>query len=340
MGGMPYYQKNVIRNLEIMETNKERFTTLRKVTKEEMPRESRAKNFREARVKVMEQYSTLEKKISELEHKIEDYNLNVDKNFLKKVGIAAKEAERSGQQLSQEQRQMYENERDAGYRDAYQESYYFLLDKEIAALGVCEPDVDSISPTSIRPSQSVVLMGTCFGPSQGKVLLKISDEYIVELEVSSWTETSITACLNYLISNTPLHSYYGEIWILTGEGVSSNVWPIMYDPVNSYYYASRIKHVFGGAFGKKVNGKFCNDKHLTDSEFSINHVARSHWGSGWSEKRSPNASGRSLEQGWHIGVRAWGHAYMKIGYQVKGPKGISPTYIEELGHWALLGHEY
>lgn len=314
-----------------------KYYTLRKVSLAEKPRKTRAKNLEQARLQVMRNYDELQKLIKKITPKVDAYNNRLEARFKEKLNVAAKKAKNKGIQLKWTERQKMETDRDFKWRFAYKEAYLTLLENYQSLIVPCEPDIDSISPTSIRPGGSIELRGTCFGRSQGKVLLKITANDIVELEVATWNKNYILGRLNSLIANTPLRPYYGEVWIQTGSGLTSNVWPIMYYPIYSVYIASWIKHVGGGLWGASKDGTFLKDRTLADPDFIIEWVERHHWGDGWSEKRYPNAAGRNMAQGWHIGVDAGKHAYMKLLYRVKGPKGIDPPYFSDLGPWGWLG---
>jgi hypothetical protein len=135
----------------------------------------------------------------------------------------------------------------------------------------------------------------------------------------------------------PLRPYYGKIWLQTGEGITSNVWPMMYYPIYSEYLAGWTKRVSGGLFGKGVTKTFLQNRMLGDGDFTVRLTTRHHSGDGWSELRYPYASGQSLAQGWHIGVDAFDEAHMTIWYHVYGPKGIDPPYVPELGAWGYSG---
>lgn len=317
-----------------------RFTTPCKVLKGEKPRTRRARNLKKARLQVMKNYEQLMHRVQELQSKIEKHNQKVETQFKKKLKEAEKRAQKKSKPLTWKDRKALEIKKEAQQRYAYYEAYYGELQQAVAALGACEPDIDQVSYSSIRPGGVADLNGTCFGPSQGKVLLEVSAQHVIELEVTSWNDTRVVATVNPIVAEVPLRPHYGKIWLQTGNGTTSNVWPIMYYPIYSEYLASWTKHVFGGVWGSSKNGTFLEGHLLGDGDFTLDRVTRSHWSDGWSELRSPYAGGQSLEQGWHIGVSAAKHAYMKLTYVVVGPKGISPPYISELGGWGWLGDNW
>ena len=312
--------------------------TPRKIRDGEKPRKTRAKNLEKARLNVMKNYERLTELVKKLEPEVSRHNKKVDDMFSKQLKEAAEKAEKKGISFSYAERKRMEEKRSAEYRHAFKELYYRSLQEFFQELvGVCEPDIDEINPYSIRPGGVLVLRGTCFGPSQGKVLLKISSENIVELEAYMWSETLVYAQLNPIIAEVPLRPYYGGVWLQTGSGETSNIWPIMYYPIYSVYIATWIRRLWGGVWGNSENDTFLENRNLGDPDCTIEWVERHHWGDGWSELRSPNAGGQSLAQGYHIGVAAAGHANMELLYRVVGPKGIDPPYISELGPWGWLG---
>jgi hypothetical protein len=288
----------------------------------------------------MKNYDQLIQRVQELQPKIEKHNQKVDTQFEKQLKEAEKRAQKKGKPLTWKDRKALEIKREVKYRYAYHEAYYAELQQAIAALGACVPDIDQVWQSSIRPGGAADINGTCFGPSQGKVLLEVSAQHVIELEVYSWTDTQVIATVNPIVAEVPLRPHYGKIWLQTGGGATSNVWPIMYYPIYSWYLGSWTKHVFGGVWGSSKNGTFLKNRNLGDGDFTLERVDRTHWSDGWSELRYPYAGGQSLQQGWHIGVSAWDHAYMKLTYVVLGPKGISPPYISELGGWGWLGDNW
>ena len=313
---------------------------LRKMRRDEKPRKGRAKNVEKARANLMKDYTQLVQQTKKLQPILEKHNKKVDAQLATKLEIAAQKAHKKGKQFTSKERREIETKMKTSYRSAHTEVYYKMLQKYVKKLGPCEPDIDSVSPSTIQPGGQVFINGTCFGPSQGKVLLEITIGHVIELEVTRWTDVEIIACINSIIAEVPLRQHYGKIWIQTGEGVTSNVWPMMYKPIYGWYWATWTKHVFGGVFGKSISRTFLKDRMLGDGDFYIERAERSHWGDGWSTKQSPYASGQSLAQGWHIGVSAFGHAYMNLGYCVYGPKGIYPPYISQLGPWSYLGDDW
>jgi hypothetical protein len=306
----------------------------RKFTKEETPREKRASNLEEARSMVMKDYDKLTKAFLKFEKEFETLNEETEKKVNAALKEAAAEAEKSGKPFTWTDRA--DKESQFAFQKAYAAAYYPLLQKAISGLGVCEPDIDQTDPY-IRPGRSIYIYGTCFGPPQGKVLLEIRAGDIVELEVIEWSETGIHAWLNSIIAEVGLRPYYGRVWIQTGNGATSNVWPIMFKPIYSAYFATWTKHVCGGLFGKSKDGTFLNNRRLGDADFEIEWIERHHSGDGWSDKRSPHGGGQDLEQGWHIGVAAFDHATMTLGYRLKGPKNVTPPFVIELGPWGYLG---
>ena len=320
-----------------MKKSDPKYFTLGKITPNMKPRKTRVKNLEKARVQVWQNYDKYIKAAKSLEKHITKNNEKREASFIERMKNVVEKAKKSGKPFTWAERENMENEHFAGFRFAYKEAYYKSLQFFIEQLGICLPDIDSISPFSIRPGGRLELWGSCFGPSQGKVILQITPNDYVEAEVSIWNENYICSFLNRLFGNVPLRPYYGKVWIQRGDGVTSNVWPLMYYPIYSLYIATWVKRVSGGLFGESKNGTFLRNRSLNDPDFEVERVERHHWGDGWSEKRAPHASGQSMGQGWHIGVSAFGHANMRLLYRVKGPKGINPPYFSQLGAWGYLG---
>ncbi len=310
---------------------------LRKVLPEEEPRKTRAKNLEKARLELMKNYDQLLTDVRKLEPEVKRQNTEVEARYLKKLEDSRKIAEKEVKRFAWSQRYQIDEEYRASITDVYKKAYYPLLQKFIIGLGPCEPDIDSITPFEIGPGGRLELHGTCFGSSQGKVLLQLSDEYCVELDVTQWCETYVCAFLNSIISEVPLRPYYGRVWLRTGDGKTSNVWAIMYEPIYSVYIATWITYFSGGIWGYSTNETFLENRNLGDADFTVEWVERHHSGSGWSKLTSPTAGGQSLAQGYHIGCDAGHSGHMELLYRVRGPKGIWPPYISELGPWGWLG---
>lgn len=321
-------------------TGKKRFAP-RRMRASEKPMNSRSRAAENARLLLLRDLGSILKEQAAREPAVEKHNAGVELWGRRELERAAASAKRSGSMLSLAQRLEIHCQMMARMRSTQAEVYYrrwkAVRVGSLQRADGCTPDIDQISPFSISPGYSVELVGTCFGPSQGKVLAKISAASVIELEVLSWSDTRVVARVNRIIGDIPLRPYYGKIWLMTGAGVASNTWPIQYYPVYGIWIAMWLKRVSGGVFGNSANGTLLAGAQMGDTDFTLERVERSHSGSGWSALRSPMASGQSMAQGWHIGVGAGRHAMMSLLYRVKGPKGIPPTYFSALGAWGYLG---
>ncbi|MFW9889739.1 MAG: hypothetical protein ACFFER_16240 [Candidatus Thorarchaeota archaeon] len=306
----------------------------RQITEEEMPRKTRATNLKEARSIVMKDYEEFIKSILEWEKKLHAIREETEQKISNILKEAAKQAMNEGRPFTWTERVDIENQ--YFYEDAYSAAYYPLLNAALLGLGPCEPDIDQADPY-IKPGEGILLYGTCFGPPQGKVLLEISEGEIVELEAVEWSETRIYAVLNSLIGEAGLRPYYGRVWVQTGSGATSNVWPIMFEPILSVYAAIAGAAITGGWFGGSEDGVLLRNQRIADVDFEIESVKRIHEGDGWSKLKSPNAGGKDLQQGWHIGVKAFGLAQMLLEYRLIGPKNVPTPFFEDLGPWGYLG---
>ncbi len=312
-------------------------TPPRPMAQGEKPRLARATNLEKARALLYTRYPDIMQRAQRRQKDADQENLQVQKRLGAELAEAAKMAQKSGRQLTASERTVFEQRGMFQIKDPFSLEYYGELGSIIAGLGVCEPDIDTISPLEVKPGYAVELWGSCFGPSQGKVLFEIKHDAVVELEVSYWDATHIWATLNRLYGDLALRPYYGRIWIQTGGGQTSNAWPMMFSPLRSAYYASWTKWISGGAFGDSGDGICCNGVTLQDPDFQIIHVDCTHWGEGHAELKAPTAGGTSYSQGWHYGIPWWDHGGFSIGYQVNGPKGIDPPYVQQLGPWGWLG---
>lgn len=313
----------------------------RSIKVSERPMEIRSKQIEEAKKSLLKEYSQILRKINDLYSVVEKHNKQIENTFAKKLVELEKKARLSGKPLTCKEIAQLETQRILKYRDAYVEIYYPALQDRIQLQPSCNPDIDTISPFEIRPGRSINLNGTCFGQSQGKVLVEIASGKVVELEVYLWTETQVKAYLNSIIAEVPLRPYYGKIWLQTGNGETSNFWPIMYYPIYSWYIAWGPKeHIFGGLFGNHKDDVFLEDKILGDNDFNLEVVERHHHGSGWSKLTYPHASGQNMGQGYHMGVNAGKHANMSLLYRAYGPKGIYPPSFSDLGPWGWLGDNW
>lgn len=310
---------------------------LLKVLPKEKPRKTRAKNMEKARLQLMKNYDQLLELVRKLEPEVNRDNAKVEATYLKKLEDSRKIAKKEGKILTWSQRYQIDEEHLTSKPDVYNKAYYTMLQKNLKGLGPCEPDIDSISTFSIRPGGYLGLWGSCFGPSQGKVWLQLSDQYCVELDVYQWYEMYICASLNPIIADVPLRPYYGSVWLVTGDGKISNVWPIMYEPIYSLWIATWTKDFNGGVWGYSTDETFLENRNLGDPDFTVEWVENNHSGSGWSTLTSPTARDQSFAQGYHIGCDAFRSGHMELLYRVNGPKGIPPPEISELGPWGYLG---
>lgn len=199
------------------------------------------------------------------------------------------------------------------------------------------PDVDRVSSAYVSPGQSLVFEGTCFGPPQGKVQLQITSTQTVELEVSRWTDTSVEATLSSLL--TGLRPYYGRVWIVSGDARTSNSWPVQFRPNHVLWCGGWLHRLGGGVFGDSENGTaFAANPQISDADFYVWDVRSTHSGDGWSSMQEPYASGRSVAQGYHMGVGAFGTAEMQLIYWIAGPMGIAAPLIPGLDLYLFMNY--
>lgn len=306
------------------------YVTPRKVVKGEKPQKSRPEHIDEVRLQLMKNIDQIAELARKLKPEIDKYNQKVEARFNKRL----EEARRGKKTFSKAGFLRMKEEQFYMYRYAYKEAYYRIFEElRTKSEPECRPDIDNLSGYRISPGQGCTLNGTCFGPSQGKVLLQITWGGVVELEVISWTNTRVVAALSEYISG--LRPYYGKIWLQRGDGLTSNQWPMQFIPIYIVYLGGWSRDVWGGLFGKSVNGTALEDIRLNDPDFRIFYVSDSHSGDGWSTLESPYSSGQNVEQGYHIGVNAWGNAYMTIIWQMDGPKGINPPDVGL--YWLNMG---
>jgi hypothetical protein len=318
----------------------DRYFKVRKILANEKPKKQRPGHFRKARSMVYQAHDRVDKLTRKKEKTFKDLHMRLEKKYKADIDRLIKKSKASGKPIPATSITSAQQIYLSGFRRAYDEAYYEILQEIILQIGTCIPDIDSTSVSTIRPGYNIELLGTCFGPSQGKVLFEIRQNELVELEVISWSETRVVARLNSIIAEVPLRPYYGSIWIQTGTGSTSNVWPLMYEPMYTVWAATWVRYVSGGLFGKSINSVLLSNRHLGDTDFNIEEVDHNHQGDGWSKKQSPYAGGQSLAQGYHIGMRAFKHGHMSLMYMVKGPKGFTPTHIPTLGPWGFFYDTY
>lgn len=201
------------------------------------------------------------------------------------------------------------------------------------------PDIDAFSPYTVSPGSLITIAGVNFGPAQGKVLLEIKADFVIELSVTDWTETTVRASIEPLIGDVPLRPYYGKLWLQTGSGMTSNAFPIMYYPIYSLYWLNYDQSIGSCCWGDTADGPALPGAYIGDPDFSLVAVTMNHDGDGHSELLYPMAAGQSLEQGYHMGCRGHCSASMTISFQACGPKGISPPSLndEHTYGWAYVG---
>lgn len=307
----------------------------RPIADHERPREKRDPSVARIKAELLLRMEKIERRAKQIESSMGGTDA-IETRVRERIRTAAEEAKAAGKPLS---RAEYERLRtqDVATKSAFDEVYYTEALEIARELKRTAPDLDQVSEAYARPGGVVWLYGTCFGPSQGKVLLELTNGRVIELDVRRWSETFIDAYVNPIIAQVPLRPHYGSLWIITGAGDTSNVWPIQYMPVYSEYIAQWTRNLRGHGAGSHEDDVFLRDCGLGDPDFSIIQVDHRHSGSGWSEKRYPFAGGRDMAQGYHIGVSWAGLARMTLLYAVRGPKGIDPPYIEPLGTWTWLG---
>jgi hypothetical protein len=294
--------------------------TPRKILEVEKPRAKRSTFVDEARLQVLKDVQRVVELAKKLEPEIDKHNKKVIASYTRKF----ENIKKRGQPISAMRHKGLIEEQFFMQRYAFKEAYYHVFGEYLEQYELpCFPDIDRLSTYWISPGARVEFNGTCFGPSQGKVLLEItSSGGVVELEVLSWTTTRVVASLSVYISG--LRPHYGRIWLATGDGRTSNTWPIQFVPLYREYIGSWSKHLGGGLFGDSEDGTAFDDEQLNDSDFNIFLVTSHHSGDGWSKLQSPSAGGQRIEQGYHIGVASCNSANMSIYWHLEGPVGITP----------------
>jgi hypothetical protein len=319
-----------------MSKNKAKFV-LQKILPEEQPRKTGSNKLEKARLEVMRNYDKLIDLVRKLEPEVEKHNQRLEKELGEQLEKAVKIAHEKKAQFTYAQRRKIEGKYYSGMRSAYNEAFFQLFDKGTLLFKYTWPYLDTVDPENSHPGNYLHLWGLRFGSSLGKVLLEISQNNRVEMEVETWTNTHIIAYLNPIIAEVPLRPYNGRVWLQRSDGHTSNAKPMEYRPIYGIYIAIWTKHFFGRVAGNHETETFLKDKYLGDPDFLIERAERHHWGDGWSERRQPYAYGQYLHQGYHIAVDAFKHAHMELLYRVLGPKGIDPPYVDGLGYWGYLG---
>lgn len=217
--------------------------------------------------------------------------------------------------------------------------FYKQFQQAVQGAGLSDPDIDTFFPDTVSPGEYITIGGVNFGPPQGKVLLEIKTDDVIELTVTSWTETAVTAYIEPLIGDVPLRPYYGKLWLATGSGKTSNAFPIMYYPIYSLYWLTYDQRIGSWCCGDTADGPALPGAYIGDPDFSLLYVTMNHYGDGHAELKYPNAAGQSLEQGYHMGCRGHCSGSMTIFFQAWGPKGIVPPTPsdEHTGGWFYMG---
>jgi hypothetical protein len=189
---------------------------------------------------------------------------------------------------------------------------------------------------------TVVLYGTCFGDTPGRVLMEVAQGQVVDLEIQNWGSTYIYTAMSPDL--TAMRSFQGAgIWVVTSSGDTSNTHPAQFRPERSTFAAQLIASRTGGRLGWPPPGTntpdsvFLEGQTLGDAAFSIFSVTLRHEGGGYSEKVAPMAGVQNLAQGVHIGLRAYEECTITLTYNCLGPRGLNPPAISGLGAWGFVG---
>jgi len=306
----------------------------RSIVPEETPKKTRTKYLDNVRLQFFKKTEEFLKKLKQQENVLIGKQKQYEDTFNKKMNELIDYTNRTKKipELTEARMRLLE-ERACFMAQPYKEYHYAQIQEILNDQGPCDqPDIDNVADTWIRPGKEIDLYGTCFGSNLGKVLLEITSAgTIVELQVSRWINTHVRAQLSSLISSVP--EYYGRIWLQTSNGVTSNVWPIMFYPLYSIYLGSKSEGCLGWYWGCSETDTVLDNVLLNDERFRVHKVFGTHYGDGWSELRPPHAVGQALRQGYHIGCSAFEHAVITIYYQIIGPKGITPPPVSELSPW-------
>jgi hypothetical protein len=199
--------------------------------------------------------------------------------------------------------------------------------------GTPSPDLDT-APTGLLPGSSGSLTGTYFGASAGRVIMEVAEETVVDLIVSSWTETRVDAFLDPDLRGLRPHS--GRIWIVREDHRSSNALPCRFQPILSLWAVWDGICAVAGPLGFSEDLPIRSGEVLGDSDFTIRTpVTHVHDGEGHSNLVAPFAGGQLLEQGIHIGLDAGEECCAEIMYAMDGPRGVSPPAVSGLT-WSLI----
>lgn len=247
--------------------------------------------------------------------------------------------------ISIDQIRKEQNERMKNFtKNSFTHYTYQVLDSNVTK-SVCDPEIDTYTINTvenagvIRPGQFITFFGTCFGTTQGKVLLEIKDKEYIELRIINWYNFQVEAFLSNTL--TGFRPFDGKIWIIQGEqhGKTSNAIDLHFDPLKTVHmYRKRLK-CGPNAFGAHRDKIFLNNQTIPDTDFSVNAVGHSHEGDGHAELHPPNASDLRLGQGFHMGVASCGTCYLILEYIISGPKGIDPPPINGITYKGIVSEE-
>lgn len=314
-------------------------TSLREISSIKQPRKTRAKNLRKARLQLLKNYDKVIKLVGELGPEFRRQNEIVEEKYIYELKKIQEREETIP--FTWKQRMQIDASYRSRIRHAYIQAFYQRLQEETESLGACEPDIDRVEPFKIRPGETLEFYGTCFGPPKGEVHLKVreGEESCVGLEIDDWKENYVRASLTSLLETAELRPYYGKIWLETGSGEPSNSWPMMFEPIYSFHKASWWLNIGWDVNGTHDDRVALKKRTLGDPDFTVVNVERKHEGNGSTWLIPPHAACQILAQGYHISMPSWQGGKMKLTYTIKGPKGIQPKHIPELGPWARLYDE-
>jgi len=168
------------------------------------------------------------------------------------------------------------------------------------------PRLDVVSDPYLYEEKQIELVGAYFGDDEGKVILEYNPNAYMELQVDSWSDSSILATVAHDFSG--IRAHVGRVWVVTAEEKTSNEERTLFVPTWSSYSGQYSRSFWFSPFGRSVDETLLKKTFLSDGDFRVS--AGTYYmpggGDGWAESRSPKAYGTSMAHRYHCGIGAGG----------------------------------
>lgn len=202
-----------------------------------------------------------------------------------------------------------------------------------------EPDIDSTNLAQIAPGWPLVVHGTDFHASRGRVLYEPSiGGPTFELVIDAWSETEIRAHLAEGVTAVG-PAANGDLWVVRADGHTSNIVRVDFQPaLVQYWVLLSLQFVRPMKLGRlKTYNVAAKSEPDLPWGFSIFAVTHHHAGAGTSSLDAPAAGARTWAQGYELDMPP-GDAHVELRYWIHGPRGVAPPALvdDRFSDWFLV----